>query len=645
MDGEDGTSLNSGKGVSLEEDEEEFRSCCEDVEELKEREEPEELGVEGDEDELEEDEEKESEVSEIDLDEHILEELKDREEPENLIVEGEHIILEEDEETESEISEIDLDGHCVELESQESEELAVEGEDDDEVEKDEESESENEEFKEQQESEKVCAEGEGDQVEDKESNIENSEIGLDEHSVKLYFKGVSISGPGDTGSGLSGIGVVIERSINSPPMEVQKKLDFFVEELAADYLALMDGLVEAAQNKIRRVYAITDSEILYNQVMHETEIENPLLMALRQRILDYANDMEVFVLKFVPSTDLARALELAQVAIGIVSPCLKGDDSTESCSICCEDKLALMMMTLKCSHKFCSRCMKTYVEGKVQSTQVPIRCPQLRCKYYISSAECKSFLPVASYESLERVLVEANVLNADKIYCPYPNCSVLLDPHECFSMRASSSSQSDNSCVECRACQRFICVDCRVPWHSSMTCEEYQNLPHEERDVGDVTLHRLAQNKRWRRCLHCQRMIELTHGCYHITCWCGHEFCYSCGAEYRDGQQTCQCAFWDEDYSPELVTHPTQQFEHWAWDSFESVPMIMDAYSDQERSQLELIQRFLAGGFSLTDHQAYQSPPRCTDSYADAMKDLHQLPWLERFVSVISDNYYEDIFQ
>ncbi|XP_019170235.1 PREDICTED: uncharacterized protein LOC109165768 isoform X2 [Ipomoea nil] len=601
MDGEDGTSLNSAKGVSLylEEDEEEFRSCCEDVEELKEREEPE------DEDELEE----ESEISEIDLNEHILEELKDMQEPENLIVEGEHIILEEDEETESEISEIDLDGHSVE-----SEELAVEGEDD--------------------------------EVEDKESNIENSEIGLDEHSVKLYFKGVSISGPGDTGSGLSGIGVVMERSIiNSPPMEVQKKLDFFVEELAADYLALMDGLVEAAHNKIRRVYAVTDSEILYNQVMHETEIENPLLMALRQRILDYANGMEVFVLKFVPSTDLARALELAQVAIGIVSPCLKGDDSTESCSICCEDKLALMMMTLKCSHKFCSRCMKTYVEGKVQSTQVPIRCPQLRCKYYISSAECKSFLPVASYESLERVLVEANVLDADKIYCPYPNCSVLLDPHECFSMRASSSSQSDNSCVECRECQRFICVDCRVPWHSSMTCEEYQNLPHDERDVGDVTLHRLAQNKRWRRCLHCQRMIELTHGCYHITCWCGHEFCYSCGAEYRDGQQTCQCAFWDEDYSPDLVTHPTQQFEHWAWDSFESVPMIMDAYSDQERSQLELIQRFLAGGFSLTDHQAYQSPPRCTDSYADAMKDLHQLPWLERFVSVISDNYYEDIFQ
>jgi len=177
------------------------------------------------------------------------------------------------------------------------------------------------------------------------------------------------------------------------------------------------------------------------------------------------------------------------------------------------------MVTMKCSHKFCSNCMKTYVDGKVQSCQVPIRCPQLRCKYYISTTEYRSFLPLASYESLERTLAEANVVHSDRIYCPFPNCSALLDPRECLSARASSSSQSDNSCVECPVCQRFICVECGVPWHSSISCEEYQNLPLEERDAADITLHRLAQNKRWRRCQQCRRMIELTQGCYHMTCW------------------------------------------------------------------------------------------------------------------------------
>ncbi|KAG8385129.1 hypothetical protein BUALT_Bualt03G0009700 [Buddleja alternifolia] len=491
-----------------------------------------------------------------------------------------------------------------------------------------------------------CCEDE-DELKERELVKVDSDCNLvDEYSVNMYFKGVSIAGPGDSGSRVSGIGVVMERSNDASPIQIQKKLDFYVDDSVADYLALLDGLSVAKQNNVCRVFAFTDSEILYNQIIRDVVLENPLLLALRQRILEQVSNMENFLLKLVPPIELQKALHLAQVAVGIISFPAKGEDATEICSICCEEKLSSMMLTIKCSHKFCSQCMKTYVEGKLQSTQVPIRCPQLKCKYCISASECRLFLPVTSYESLEIALLEANILNSDKIYCPYANCSVLLDPHECLSTRASSSSQSDNSCVECPVCQRFICVDCGVPWHSSMTCEEYQNLPLEERDASDLTLHRLAQNKRWKRCQQCRWMIELDHGCYHMTCRCGHEFCYSCGAEYRDNQQTCQCAFWDEDYSEELANYPTQQFEQWAWDSFESLPMMtMDAYSDQERSQLALIHRFLAGGFSLSDEHTYQSPPRCTDSYADAMKDLHQLPWLERFVSVISDNYYEEYIQ
>ncbi|KAJ7949949.1 RBR-type E3 ubiquitin transferase [Quillaja saponaria] len=468
---------------------------------------------------------------------------------------------------------------------------------------------------------------------------------LDESSVKMFFKGISIAGIEDSHSGFSGIGVVMQSSFGCPIIRIQKKLDFYVEESVANYLALMDGLLEASQNKFRRIYAFTDSDLLYDQITCEKKLDMPLFVALRQKIFEHANKFEVFVLKLVPSVDLEKPLKLAQVAIGVVTFPVKGDKLLENCPICCEEKPLAMIVTMKCSHKFCSHCMKTYVSGKVQCSQVPIRCPQPRCKYFISTTECSSFLPFTSFVSMEKALEEANILNSDKIYCPFPNCSVLLDPRECLSARASSSSQSDNGCVECPVCQRFICMDCGVPWHSSMSCEAYQSLPLEERDSADITLHRLAQNKRWMRCQQCRRMIELSQGCYHMTCWCGHEFCYSCGAEYRVGQQTCQCAFWDEDNSEDLLTHSAQESEQWAWETFNSFPMVLDAYSDQERSQLALIQRFLAGGFSLSDHHPYQSPPRYTDSYEDAMKDLHQLPWLETFVSVINDNYYEDYIQ
>ncbi|CAL1402376.1 unnamed protein product [Linum trigynum] len=482
--------------------------------------------------------------------------------------------------------------------------------------------------------------------------VEGPKADLDEFSVKMFFKGVSITDSGDSGPGYSGIGVVMERQEKVPLVQVQKKLDFYVESSVADYLALMDGLTEAVQNNFRHVYASTDSSLLYNQITHKEKIENPLLIALRERIVELTGSLETFLLKLVPSCALERPLHLAQIAVGIVSFPGSGDKKTHgNCSFCFEDKMLPMMITLKCSHKFCSHCMTKFVEAKMQesSSQIPIRCPQLGCKYYLSISECQSFLPHASYESFMEALAEVDdALHSDRIYCPYSDCSVLLDPRECLSARASSSSQSDNSfCVECPVCQRFICVGCSVPWHSSLSCDEYQNLPFEERHATDATLHRLAQNKRWRRCTQCRRMTELTQGCYHMTCWCGHEFCYSCGAEYRDRQQTCHCAFWNEENnSDDLITQSVQESEQWAWETFNSLPMLMDAYSDQERSQLALIQRFLSGGFSLSDHHpTSQSPPRCTDSYVDTMKDLHQLPWLERFVSVISDNYYEDFLQ
>lgn len=89
---------------------------------------------------------------------------------------------------------------------------------------------------------------------------------LDEFSVNMFFKGLSVAGVENSISGLSGIGVFMERSSGLPAIRVQKRLEFYAEEPVVDYLALMDGLQQAMQNKIRRVYAFTDSELLYDQV-------------------------------------------------------------------------------------------------------------------------------------------------------------------------------------------------------------------------------------------------------------------------------------------------------------------------------------------------------------------------------------------
>ncbi|KAK9726089.1 hypothetical protein RND81_05G189600 [Saponaria officinalis] len=490
--------------------------------------------------------------------------------------------------------------------------------------------------------------GEDSEIETETETKDDNDVDEDESTVKMYFKGVSINGFGKTNSGFSGIGVVIirGRSENNDVTCVQKRLDFSVENWVADYLALIDGLSEVLKTDVKRVFGFTDSLMLHQQIMQEKSVDTPLMIAFRERVVELVRSLETFSLKLIPNIQMERPLQLAQVALGLVSLYKNSCGSLQNCSICCDDKPSSMMLTLRCSHKFCSHCLKTYAEGKLEAKQVPVRCPQLRCNYFISNSECKLFLPFISYEILEKSIAESNSLKSEKMYCPHQNCSALFDPRECLSVQASSSDESSDSCVECPVCQRSICVNCGVPWHNSLSCGEYQDLPLDERDASDLTLHRLALDRRWRRCLQCHNMIELTQGCYHMTCWCGHEFCYACGTEYTNGQQTCQCAFWDEGASDDSTGSGTATpEEQWQWNSFDSFPMILDAYSDQERSQLALIQRFLAGGFSLSDHHPCQSPanPPCTDSYVDVMKDLHQLPWLERFVSVISDNnYYEE---
>ncbi|KAJ0728205.1 putative transcription factor C2H2 family [Helianthus annuus] len=177
----------------------------------------------------------------------------------------------------------------------------------------------------------------------------------------------------------------------------------------------MDGLVEAIRRNVKRVYAFTNSQILFDQITNEEVPENPLLMALRQRILEHVKNLEHLVLKCVPDVNLEPPLHLARVAIGGVHDA-KSDPTVENCLICCEDKPSFMMVTLKCSHKCCSRCLKAYIDEKVGLS--------------------------------EEALLEPNACAADEFYCPFADCAVLLDPRPSLTMgvpRTPSSSITKRS--------------------------------------------------------------------------------------------------------------------------------------------------------------------------------------------------------
>ncbi|KAK8222279.1 hypothetical protein BKA81DRAFT_352266 [Phyllosticta paracitricarpa] len=52
----------------------------------------------------------------------------------------------------------------------------------------------------------------------------------------------------------------------------------------------------------------------------------------------------------------------------------------------------------------------------------------------------------------------------------------------------------------------------------------------EDADVKALLL--TAQQRGWQRCYRCENMVEKRSGCNHMTCTCGAQFCYVCGARW-----------------------------------------------------------------------------------------------------------------
>jgi len=113
-----------------------------------------------------------------------------------------------------------------------------------------------------------------------------------------------------------------------------------------------------------------------------------------------------------------------------------------------------------------------------------------------------------------------------KTYCGDPTCSTFLPPWLIDEERAT-----------CPKCWKTT----HVPCQTVVDGPDHECPP----DQATQQVLDLADSEGWRRCPQCQTLVELMHGCNHITCRCGQEFCYVCGAGWRP--RACTCALWHED--------------------------------------------------------------------------------------------------
>ncbi|EJF66522.1 hypothetical protein DICSQDRAFT_94985 [Dichomitus squalens LYAD-421 SS1] len=172
-----------------------------------------------------------------------------------------------------------------------------------------------------------------------------------------------------------------------------------------------------------------------------------------------------------------------------------------------------MVIDTPCGHHLDVSCLRLMFENATRDeTLFPPKC----CQQPIKLDDAWPFLDSSLIELYEKKSREFGT--KDRIYCHIPACSAFLG--------AATASPTSIACTS-PSCRAQTCGSCKLAAHPGRTCADHSD---------DVVLE-LGQEEGWQRCPSCKHLVELTVGCYHMTCRCQKEFCYLCARPWK----TCPC--------------------------------------------------------------------------------------------------------
>ncbi|KAK6349553.1 hypothetical protein TWF696_005837 [Orbilia brochopaga] len=178
------------------------------------------------------------------------------------------------------------------------------------------------------------------------------------------------------------------------------------------------------------------------------------------------------------------------------------------CNICGDMHQNYRVFSLDCGHRYCVDCLRDHIMHVVnRKSQYPPRCceplPLVFAAEVLMETELNKLLDLRdAFESSKQV-----------------SC------HECKEDILQGSIQ--DSSAFCVSCEKFTCTHCGKELHDGL-CPE---------DKDTAMLLETARKEGWSKCEKCNHVVELTVGCFHMTCRCGHSFCYLCGVPWK----TCDC--------------------------------------------------------------------------------------------------------
>ncbi|KAI1297604.1 hypothetical protein F5Y03DRAFT_409723 [Xylaria venustula] len=198
----------------------------------------------------------------------------------------------------------------------------------------------------------------------------------------------------------------------------------------------------------------------------------------------------------------------------------------QTCTICAEKKRVSDMpargrITEDCEHKasVCKECIKNWITYSMETTTWDqLSCPE--CPTLLSHREVEKYDKLATKEALEQI--------EGFRWCLNPQC----DAGQIFPLHCEKA--------ECYACKHSACIHHDIPWHRGETCSEYDQRTRKQRQSERLSEKYIKETAK--PCPRCKKSINKYFGCDHMTCVCGHEWCWLCSAEYtRDSDSFLQC--------------------------------------------------------------------------------------------------------
>lgn len=117
---------------------------------------------------------------------------------------------------------------------------------------------------------------------------------------------------------------------------------------------------------------------------------------------------------------------------------------------------------------------------------------------------------------------EWNIPVSERVYCHQPECSAWLRPNRIDrALNVARCDAGHATCTLCRGAQHEFT-------NGRGACPQDRDIQRTEE---------LAEEAGWKRCTGCHAYVEHSDACQHMTCRCGAQFCYVCGARWR----TCGC--------------------------------------------------------------------------------------------------------